>query len=287
MKDFMDEFLRLRLGFFRRRRFLFVLDMVSIFSIVYAIFIILNLEYFIEKWLFRYELFVLAFIIAIAFTFLLHKKDKKINLAILIENKCPELREKLRTAYDNRKESNVILDSLKNQVSMHLTKISSSDLLSTAKMILRIIVTIIFISGSVMITLNPEEYAIPPEVLTGMANSITSKTNKTIEDLGFGRPEIDEKTGIRGKGEIFGKPKIASIQSKNIDLTIYSGIGTGFELRETSQTQAEFISSAEFPVDVLGSNVSDSEYSILMKKTQSEKKLINKYAIERSKIREG
>jgi len=34
-------------------------------------------------------------------------------------------------------------------------------------------------------------------------------------------------------------------------------------------------------VDILGSNVSDGGYSLLMKKTETEKQLINKYAVER------
>jgi len=285
MKDFMDEFHRLKLGFFRRMRLLFILDIVSIFSIVYAIFIILNVEYFLEKWLLNYELLpVSAFIIAIAFTLLLHKKDKQINLAILIENKYPELKEKLRTAYDNKDKSNIIVDSLKSQVSSHLTRISSSHLLSTGKIILRIIVTMIFVSGTTMITLNPEKYNIPPDVLTNMTNTIIDKTNETIGALNLGHPEIDEKTGVRGEGEILGKPKIASIEGKNIDLTMYSGIGAGFEVKDISETQNQFISSIAYPVDILGSNASDSEYINLMKKTQSEKELINKYAIERSKI---
>jgi len=59
---------------------------------------------------------------------------------------------------------------------------------------------------------------------------------------------------------------------------------TGFDVRDTSQTSNQFIKSAAFPVDVLGSNVSDGGYSMLMKKTETEKMLINKYAVERSKI---
>jgi len=40
----------------------------------------------------------------------------------LIEKKFSELKEKLRTAYDNRDESNIILDALKSEVSEGLIK---------------------------------------------------------------------------------------------------------------------------------------------------------------------
>ncbi|MBE0522251.1 MAG: hypothetical protein IBX39_08330, partial [Candidatus Methanoperedenaceae archaeon] len=99
-----------------------------------------------------------------------------------------------------------------------------------------------------------------------------------------GQPEMLDQVGQNGGGDIFGKPKIASIEGRNIDLTLYSGIGTGFEIRDESETRTGFIRSAEYPVDVLGSNVSDGGYSVIMGKTETEKELINRYAVERSKI---
>ncbi len=90
--------------------------------------------------------------------------------------------------------------------------------------------------------------------------------------------------GIKGTGDIIGKPKIASIAGENIDLTIFSDMGSGFIIKNSSQTPNQFIGSAMFPVDVIGSNISDGGYNILMGKTEAEKQLINKYAIERSKI---
>ncbi|MDD5473743.1 MAG: hypothetical protein PHU34_06300 [Candidatus Methanoperedens sp.] len=207
----------------------------------------------------------------------------------MVENKYPELREKLRTAYDNRTETNVIVESLKSLVLSALTVVSASTLLATSVVVTKIIFVIIFISGAAIVSMNPD-YRIPPETLTdtftNISKTITGETPGTNESIEVvGRPEnIDTKVGIKGGGDIFGKPKIASIEGKNIDLTLYSGMGTGFEVRDASQTQSKFIKSAAFPVDVLGSNVSDGGYGILMKKTEPEKELISKYAVERSKI---
>ena len=53
-------------------------------------------------------------------------------------------------------------------------------------------------------------------------------TNITLGDI-TGRPENSDAIGAKGSGDIFGKPKIASIEGKNIDLTLYSGMDTGFE----------------------------------------------------------
>ncbi len=295
MNDFLDKLSKIRSGFFGRMRFLFILDLISIFSIFYAIFIIVSVEYFLEHSslltfiqisIIKIMPPVLAFVIAIIGAFLMHRNDHKINLNLLVENKYPELKEKLRTAYDNRNETNVIVESLKSLVLSGLTIVSASNLISTGVVVTKIILVTIFISGAAYTSLNQDKVAIPPDVIANNFKNITGigqeAANETIAVVG--QAENIQNVGYKGGGEIFGKPKIASLEGKNIDLTLYSGMGTGFEVRDVSQTQNQFIRSAAFPVDVLGSNVSDGGYGILMRKTEAEKKLIEDYAVERSKI---
>lgn len=298
MNEFFDKLLKIQSDYFRRMQFLLILDLISVFSIFYAIFIIFSVEYFLEHSssltfipisIIKIMPAILALIIAIISAFLLHRNDHKININLLIENKDPELKEKLRTAYDNRNETNVIVESLKSLVSSELTVVSASSLIAASVVVTKVILVVIFVSGATFVTYHPE-YTIPPETLTNtftnISNTITGSTgggtNETMQVVG--RPENVDKVGTKGGGDIFGKPKIASIEGKNIDLTLYSGMGTGFEVRDASQTLYQFIRSAAFPVDVLGSNVSDGGYSLLMRKTEAEKKLIEDYAVERSKI---
>ena len=293
MDELMGKIQKLQSEYFKRRRLLLILDLISIFAIFYAIFIILSAGFFLDKFFndpripTRIILPIIVFIIAIMGAFLLHRNDRKIKFNFLVENKYPELKEKLRTAYDNISESNVIVDSLKSLVLNGLAIVSSSKLIQGSVIVTKIILVIIFISTATIISLNPDKYSIPPDTvannfknLTGIGNA---DTNLTIGDL-TGRLENTDNVGQNGSGNIFGKPKIASIEGKNIDLTLYSGEDTGFEVKDTSATSNQFIKSAGFPVDVLGSNVSDGGYTMLMKKTESEKQLINKYAVERSKI---
>jgi hypothetical protein len=291
MGDFLEKLQNIKSGFLSRMKLLFILDMISIFSILYAVFIIFQMEYFLNRSSFYLPVPVkiipplLAFVLAIIGALLLHKKDKRININLLIEKKYPDLKEKLRTAYDNRDETNDIVESLKTHVSDILATVSSSHLFEKSRIIAKILVTAIFIAGAVTVALNPDTYSIPPDTIVNMSKTITGgAANETGPIQVVGRPENFDKVSASGGGDIFGKPKIASIEGKNIDLTIYSGMGTGFEVRDASQTQASFIKSAAFPVDVLGSNVSDGGYSILMQKTETEKQLIDKFAVERSKI---
>ncbi len=293
MDELLEKYLKIQSEYFKRRKLLFIFDLISIFSIFYAIFVILQIGYFIDHLPFfaSIPIFIiniipamLSFIIAMIFSFLLHRKDKKINVNLLIENKYPELKEKLRTAYDNINESNVIVDSLKSIVSSGLGVVSASTLLAKGALITKIIITLIFLFAATIVSLNPD-YRVPVDTLNNISETLTGKTEETNMTMDVvGRPEDFDKAGTEGGGNIFGKPKIASIEGKNIDLNIYGGSETGFEVRDVSQTQNQFTKSAAFPVDILGSNVSDGGYSILMKKTETEKELINKYAVERSKI---
>ncbi|MEA1999726.1 MAG: hypothetical protein U9N61_10465, partial [Euryarchaeota archaeon] len=55
----------------------------------------------------------------------------------------------------------------------------------------------------------------------------------------------------------YGEPSVASIEGTNLDLTMYTGIGSEFSIREVSETAAqEFTESPTFPVDATGSETS-------------------------------
>ncbi|VVB91248.1 Uncharacterised protein [uncultured archaeon] len=291
MDDFLIKLEKLKSNIFSRMRVLFLLDFVAIFSIFSSIFIILNVEYFINKTNFYLPVPVhyvppsIALLLGAVFAFLLHRNDKKINLYLLIEKKITDLKEKLRTAYDNREESNDIVDSLKSDVSGALDKVSSAQILTTGKVFSKLLITGIFLAGTLVLVQNPTPYQIPPKTIEDLSKTITGageSGNQTIEVAG--NPKDFNKAGQEGGGNITGKPKIATIEGKNIDLTIFPGYESGFILTRQSQTQNQFIKSAAYPVDVLGSNVSDGGYSLLMQKTETEKQLINKFAVERSKI---
>lgn len=289
MDDFMEKLLKLQSEFFKRMRLLFILDLLSIFSISYALFIILQVEYFLQKTSLYPQLPiaiippVLAFIIAVIGAFLLHRKDRKKNVTLLTENKYPELKEKLRTAYDNRDETNVIVDSLKSLVSELLTGVSASKLLSGRVIATKIILVIIFISLAAIVSFNPD-YRVPPDTLNNFSTGVSETIGNATGVFVTGPPVDTTKAGTTGQGDIFGRPDIAPIQGKPVDLSLQQGEGLGNTPSEYKPDQNQFIKSAAFPVDALGSNVSDGGYSTLMRKTQTEKELINKYAVQRSKI---
>ncbi len=293
MNEFLDKLSKIRSDYFKRMQFLFIIDLISIFSIFFAIFTWLQVNIFLE----HFSLFpsfipifiitpILAFIIAIIGAFLLHRNDHKKNVTLIIENKYPELREKLRTAYDNRNESNVIVESLKSLVSSGLTIVSASRLVAAGIVVTKIIVVIIFISAATYIEINPD-FRAPPDTLTNaytnISKTITGTTGIGNETtlLTVGQIQGPPTAGSQGGGNIIGKPKIASLQGKNIDLTLYQSSSSGFTPTAQSQQLSQFMPSTTYPVDIVGSNVSDGGYSILMQKSEADKTLIQNYAISR------
>ncbi len=298
MDEFLDKLLKIQSDYFRRRQFLFILDLISVFSIFYAISIIFSVEYFLEHSssltfipisIIKIMPPVLALIIAIIGAFLLHRNDHKININLLIENKDPELKEKLRTAYDNRNETNVIVESLKNLVSSELTVVSASSLISTGVVVTKIILVAIFIGGAAEVSYHPDQFVIPPDTISDNFKNITGIGQGTGNEtliIPVGPIQNLQNVGSQGNGTIIGKPRIASLQGKNIDLTLFQGQGTGFVPSAPNQQTNQFMPSngTLYPVDVLGSNVSDGGYSILMQKTQADKQLIQDYAVNISKI---
>jgi hypothetical protein len=77
-------------------------------------------------------------------------------------------------------------------------------------------------------------------------------------DVGTGGSgDMIEGTGTGGSGDIYGEPSVASIEGTNLDLTMYTGIGSEFSIREVSETAAqEFTESPPFPVEAAGSGTS-------------------------------
>ncbi|HEY9245555.1 MAG TPA: hypothetical protein VIO11_01790, partial [Candidatus Methanoperedens sp.] len=252
----------------------------------------LNAGYFLEKSSLNLQIPVniippvLASMAALIAALLLHRKDKRTNVTLLIEEKYEELNEKLRTAYDNRDDSNVIVDSLKNYVFDALAKVSPSQLLKKGRIAAKILIATIFIISTIVFIMNPG-FRVPPNDVAKFADTIGTAvgnlSNETFTVI-TGAPVDQNQAGKTGSGEILGRPEIAPVEGKPVDLALDIGGGQGNTPKDYSPEQNQFIRSAAFPVDVLGSNVSDGGYSILMKKSETEKELIDKYAVERSKI---
>src|SRR5659263_673866 len=72
-------------------------------------------------------------------------KFKK-NIVALIEEKYPELNERLRTVYDNKESENVVLETLAESVLTDIKKIKYSSFFETTKLVMRIAIIFLLVT---------------------------------------------------------------------------------------------------------------------------------------------
>jgi len=166
----------------------------------------------------------------------------------------PGLDEPLRTAYDNRGIENVVVDDLAEMVTAEMDEIAYSSFLNRKRITSRVVLIILlalFIVSLAVANFSVAESARGVQLpLIGGGGS----------EGGGGGGDLIDGEGTGSSGDIYGEPSVASIEGTNLDLTMYTGIGSEFSIREASETAAqEFTESPTFPVEVTGSGTSQEQ----------------------------
>jgi len=215
---------------------------------------------------------ILYFILAIIHL-LIRSGKFRFKALYSIVNKYPSLNERLQTAYDNRKVRNIIVDSLRSEVSSGLEKMRYSSFLETGPIVTKILVSIVLIFTLLSINfinfegidINSIPMVGDNEIIQQIANSVGLGTNpnkgfspesgenftsreKVDEDLigggsGGKLPGINEGplpgegggVGTEENPNIFGDPSSAKIQGKNIDLEMHPEYGGDIEIKDVDK----------------------------------------------------
>ncbi|PXF60256.1 MAG: hypothetical protein C4B59_09880 [Candidatus Methanogaster sp.] len=165
----------------------------------------------------------------------------------------PRLDEPLKTAYDNRGIENVVVDDLTEMVTAEMDEVAYSSFLNRKRITSRVVLIILlafFIVSLAVANFSVAESARGVQLpLIGGGGS----------EGGGGGGDLTKGAGT-GSKDIYGAPSVASIEGTNLDLTMYTGIGSEFSIRETSETEAhEFTESPAFPVEAAGSETSQEQ----------------------------
>jgi len=162
----------------------------------------------------------------------------------------PGLDEPLKTAYDNRGIENVVVVDLAEMVTAEMDEIAYSSFLNRKRITSRVILIILL--ALFIVSLAVANFSVV-ESIDGVKLPVFGEG-----DVGTGGGgDMIEGAGTGGSGDIYGEPSVASIEGTNLDLTMYTGIGSEFSIREVSETAAqEFTESPTFPVDATGSETS-------------------------------
>ncbi|RZB32903.1 MAG: hypothetical protein AEth_00249 [Candidatus Argoarchaeum ethanivorans] len=180
---------------------------------------------------------------------------------------------------------NLVMDSFKRRREFTYYGYTSALFPSVALLKLMMFAfTLVF--GSIFITINDEH--VDPDTISEISKvaktlSGAKEENRVDDDESSGdfQAATDEFFG-EGEGGIYGKPTIARLNGKKIDLLLYSGSGAGLELRSADDISLyEFEQTPVYPADAVASGTSD-DYVIIAAKSDSDKLIINRYVVEMS-----
>ena len=199
-------------------------------------------------------LLAIAAMVSISILLVMFTRRRRDGVCASVGAAYPGLDEPLRTAYDNRGIENVVVDDLTEMVTTEMDKVAYSSFLNRKRITSRVILIILlalFIVSLAVANFSVAESARGVQLpLIGGGGS----------EGGGGGGDLIKGAGTGSSSDIYGAPSVASIEGTNLDLTMYTGIGSEFSIRETSETEAqEFTESPPFPVEAAGSGTSQEQ----------------------------
>jgi hypothetical protein len=246
----------------KKYRGLYILaDLLATFLILYALFVLLNMrdvflmfptfepytgaKYSILGSDIVFEtlgLIVIGFVLSLILTAIRYFRAEKKDAIALMEEKYPVLKERMRTAYDNRDTDNVIVRDLIGGVIIDSKPVQSSVFLNRKKLAKDVLLTVFAVACLVYVAYTGYQTTISPTDLSGV-----------IEDLPFSGSDsdlvsVEENGGTsadkQNNSELFGEPAVIVVEGKDVDLKIPPGAGQGFtSQQEGNQSNESFVQS--------------------------------------------
>jgi len=257
----------------KKYRGLYVLaDLLATFLVLYALFVLFNMrdiflmfstfepytgaKYSIPGSEIVFEtlgLIILAFIISLILTAVRHFRAKKKDAISLIEEKYPVLRERMRTAYDNRDTDNIIVRDLIGGVIIDSKPVKSSVFLNRKKLVKDVLLTVFAVALLAYLAHTGYQPPFGPMDFSEVIENIP------FPGSGSDLVSVDENGGTSGDqqntDELFGEPAVIIVEGKEVDLKIPPGSGQGFTSQEDGEQRdnESFIQSDVYNPEAIAS----------------------------------
>lgn len=245
-------------------------DLLAAFLVLYALFVLLNMrDIFLMFSTFepytgsKYSilgsevifetlgLVILAFIFSLIFTAVRYYRSEKKDAISLIEEKYPELRERMRTAYDNRDTDNIIVRDLIGSVIIDSKPVKSSVFLDRKKLAKNVLVTVFAVAVLAYVAQTGYQTTFSPTDFNEVIESIP------FPGSGSDLVSVEEDGGTSANPsneELFGEPAVIVVEGKDVDLKIPPGAGQGFTSQEEGQQDnGSFIQSDIYNPEAIAS----------------------------------
>jgi hypothetical protein len=242
-------------------------DLLAAFLVLYALFVLLNMKdiflmfstfepytgakYSILGAEILFEtlgLIILAFIFSLILTAVRYYRADKKDAISFIEEKYPVLRERMRTAYDNRDTDNIIVRDLIGGVIIDSKPVKSSVFLNRKKLAKDLLLTVFAVTLLAYVAQTGYQTTISPTDFSEVIETISFPGSDS--DL----VSVEENGGTSGdpqnNEELFGEPAVIVIEGTEVDLKIPPGAGQGFTSQEEGeQNNKSFVQSGIYGSD--------------------------------------
>lgn len=167
-------------------------------------------------------------------------KEKK-DAIKLIEEKYPALKERLRTAYDNRNTDNIIVKDLVGKVIIDLKPVEPLSLLNTKLLTIGIGLTLLTSLGAMYIANSDYHTDITPKNIPQVVAPYVPGSNANLYPVAENGGTANNESA---KEDLFGKPQVIVVEGKPVDFKIPPGSGQGFtSQQDANKTNQSFIQS--------------------------------------------
>lgn len=248
----------------KKYRGLYILaDLLAAFLVLYVLFVLFNMrDIFLMFSTFepytgtKYSIFgseiafetlwllILAFTLSLILTAVRHYRAEKKDAISLIEEKYPVLRERMRTAYDNRDTDNIIVRDLIGSVIIDAKPVVSSVFLNRKKLAKDLLVIVFAVTVLAYAALTGYQTTVSPTGLSEVIETIT------LPGSGPDLFPVDEDGGTSGNqqnnGELFGEPAVIIVEGTEVDLKIPPGAGQGFTTQEEGEERNRSFIQSDF-----------------------------------------
>lgn len=207
--------------------------------------------------------------LAILLTLLIHLRDSKTNTISLVEEKYPNLKERLRTAYDNLDVDNVIVADLVQIVSANIAKVNPSDFMRKRRVMFGLIILLVSFSTLTVINMNDIDLGFDDEDWDKFIDTVNpdDENPDVFEEIG---DSSDEEGDGSDSENLIGEPAVIVVEGKEVDLTLPPGSGVGFSNAEDAEgTEDDFQQSSAYEISIISSQAYDEDlpqgYELIIK----------------------
>lgn len=190
-------------------------------------------------------LLIVSALISMLLTFLLHRKDDRASAIVLIEDKYPGLRERLRTACDNRTIDNIVVNDLVQKVLGSIAQTGAIVLLN--RRLLTLALTGLVVSSTMFTVVTVYDLKIFDLTTDDWKDLIDKLPFAPDDQMNGGVPENDDTSDkTNSTDDITGPPIVVIMDGKEVDLSMPPGTGVGFNPGNNSEQENEFGASSAY-----------------------------------------